>query len=133
MYTFKTIEQGAATTVLVATSPQLGVIGGRYFEDCNEAPVVNADPDATFGVAAHAVDPATAARLWEIFLGRPTVPPYAPRRRFAKGLTVHSGRLGERRVPTPFHAQCITHPGACRKPPAPCDAGASFLRGGSGV
>ena len=30
-------EQGAATSVLVATSPQVESIGGRYFEDCNEA------------------------------------------------------------------------------------------------
>jgi NAD(P)-dependent dehydrogenase (short-subunit alcohol dehydrogenase family) len=66
MYAFKTVEQGAATSVLVATSPQLEGIGGRYFEDCNEAPVVDADPDATFGVAAHAVDPAAAARLWHV-------------------------------------------------------------------
>jgi NAD(P)-dependent dehydrogenase (short-subunit alcohol dehydrogenase family) len=66
MYTFKTIEQGAATSVLVATSPQLEGIGGRYFEDCNEAPVVDADPDATFGVARHAVDPEAAARLWRV-------------------------------------------------------------------
>jgi NAD(P)-dependent dehydrogenase (short-subunit alcohol dehydrogenase family) len=66
MYTFKTIEQGAATSVLVATSPLLEGIGGHYFEDCNEAPVVDADPCAIFGVAAHAVDPAAAARLWEI-------------------------------------------------------------------
>jgi NAD(P)-dependent dehydrogenase (short-subunit alcohol dehydrogenase family) len=35
-FTYKTIEQGAATSVLVATSPQLEGIGGRYFEDCNE-------------------------------------------------------------------------------------------------
>jgi NAD(P)-dependent dehydrogenase (short-subunit alcohol dehydrogenase family) len=69
MYTFKTIEQGAATSVLVATSPQLEGIGGRYFEDCNEAPVVDADPDATFGVAAHAVDPEAAARLWQVSTG----------------------------------------------------------------
>ncbi len=31
------IEQGAATSVLVATSALLEGIGGRYFEDCNEA------------------------------------------------------------------------------------------------
>src|SRR5258707_4821937 len=34
---WKTPEQGAATSVLVATSPLLDGIGGRYFEDCNEA------------------------------------------------------------------------------------------------
>jgi NAD(P)-dependent dehydrogenase (short-subunit alcohol dehydrogenase family) len=29
----KTTQQGAATSVLLATSPQLEGIGGRYFED----------------------------------------------------------------------------------------------------
>ena len=36
----KTVEQGAATSVLLAASPLLEGIGGRYFEDCNEAHVV---------------------------------------------------------------------------------------------
>jgi NAD(P)-dependent dehydrogenase (short-subunit alcohol dehydrogenase family) len=63
----KTIEQGAATSVLVASRPQLEGIGGRYFEDCNEAPVVDdPTPDTTSGVAAYAVDPANAERLWEV-------------------------------------------------------------------
>ena len=31
----KTVEQGAATTCYVATSPALGNISGKYFEDCN--------------------------------------------------------------------------------------------------
>jgi NAD(P)-dependent dehydrogenase (short-subunit alcohol dehydrogenase family) len=66
MYTFKTIEQGAATSVLVATSPQLEGVGGRYFEDCNEAVVVDASPSATFGVASYALDPEAAARLWQV-------------------------------------------------------------------
>src|ERR1700736_745804 len=60
-YRYKTIEQGAATSVLVATSPLLEGVGGRYFEDCNEAPVVGADPEAAFGVATHAVDLEEAA------------------------------------------------------------------------
>jgi NAD(P)-dependent dehydrogenase (short-subunit alcohol dehydrogenase family) len=38
VYRYKTAEQGAATSVLVATWPRLAGIGGRYFEDCNEAP-----------------------------------------------------------------------------------------------
>src|ERR1700688_2781888 len=65
-YRYKTIEQGAATSVLVATSPLLEGVGGRYFEDCNEAPVVEADPEAAFGVATHAVDIEAAARLWQV-------------------------------------------------------------------
>jgi NAD(P)-dependent dehydrogenase (short-subunit alcohol dehydrogenase family) len=64
---FKTVEQGAATSVLVATSPQLEGVGGRYFEDCNEAPVLDApDESSSSGVAAYAVDPANAERLWEV-------------------------------------------------------------------
>jgi NAD(P)-dependent dehydrogenase (short-subunit alcohol dehydrogenase family) len=70
MYTYKTLEQGAATSVLVATSPQLEGIGGRYFEDCNEAAVINpgASETASSGVAAYALDPANAERLWELSL-----------------------------------------------------------------
>jgi NAD(P)-dependent dehydrogenase (short-subunit alcohol dehydrogenase family) len=65
---FKTVEQGAATSVLVATSAQLDGIGGRYFEDCNQARVLDsAAPDtSSSGVAAYALDPGTARRLWEI-------------------------------------------------------------------
>jgi NAD(P)-dependent dehydrogenase (short-subunit alcohol dehydrogenase family) len=66
MYEFKTIEQGAATSVLVATSRQLEGIGGRYFEDNNEALVVDPDPSSPFGVAPHALDPDAAARLWQV-------------------------------------------------------------------
>jgi NAD(P)-dependent dehydrogenase (short-subunit alcohol dehydrogenase family) len=67
-YRYKTPEQGAATSVLVATSPQLEGIGGRYFEDCNEALVVEPDsmPNAGSGVASYAVDPTNAEHLWEL-------------------------------------------------------------------
>jgi NAD(P)-dependent dehydrogenase (short-subunit alcohol dehydrogenase family) len=68
-YTFKTREQGAATSVLVATDPALAGHGGRYFEDCHEAEVVAApDGGETHGVAAYALDPAAAERLWEVSL-----------------------------------------------------------------
>jgi len=64
---WKTTEQGAATSVLLATSPLVEGIGGRYFEDCNEAlPNV---PGETAGVAAYALDPAAAARLWQVSAG----------------------------------------------------------------
>jgi NAD(P)-dependent dehydrogenase (short-subunit alcohol dehydrogenase family) len=70
MYTFKTLEQGAATSVLVATSPQLEGVGGRYFEDCNEAALINPVPSdfSGSGVAAYALDHANAERLWEVSL-----------------------------------------------------------------
>ncbi len=61
---WKTPEQGAATSVLVATSPLLDGVGGRYFEDCNEAESGVQGP--RHGVAAYALDPAAAARLWEV-------------------------------------------------------------------
>ena len=48
-FRFKTIAQGAATSVLVATSPQLEGIGGRYFEDCNEAGGARLDSPGTGG------------------------------------------------------------------------------------
>jgi NAD(P)-dependent dehydrogenase (short-subunit alcohol dehydrogenase family) len=65
----KTIGQGAATSVLVATSPLLEGIGGRYFEDCNEAQVVDKRPPGfSGGVARYAVDPENARRLWDIAL-----------------------------------------------------------------
>jgi NAD(P)-dependent dehydrogenase (short-subunit alcohol dehydrogenase family) len=65
----KTVEQGAATSVLLATWPSLDGIGGRYFEDCNEAPVIDRrGAPGSGGVAAYAVDPANAERLWEISL-----------------------------------------------------------------
>ena len=67
---FKTIEQGAATSVLVATSPQLEGIGGRYFEDCNQAETVPAQDASTAssGVAPYALDPDAAERLWVLSL-----------------------------------------------------------------
>jgi NAD(P)-dependent dehydrogenase (short-subunit alcohol dehydrogenase family) len=61
---WKTPEQGAATSVLLAASPLLEGISGRYFEDCNEA--VPSQPGTGHGVAAYALDPRAAARLWEI-------------------------------------------------------------------
>jgi hypothetical protein len=56
---------GAATTVLLAASPLVEGVTGRYFEDGNEAPV---QPESSLrdpGVAGYAVDEATADRLWD--------------------------------------------------------------------
>jgi NAD(P)-dependent dehydrogenase (short-subunit alcohol dehydrogenase family) len=67
---FKTLAQGAATSVLVATSPQLEHVGGRYFEDCNEAAVLAGENlgGHAAGVAAYAVDLDNARRLWALSL-----------------------------------------------------------------
>ena len=61
---WKTPEQGAATSVLVATSPLLDGVGGRYFEDCNEAGLN--EPGTRRGVAAYALDADNAALLWQV-------------------------------------------------------------------
>jgi hypothetical protein len=64
----KTVEQGAATSVLLAASPLIEGVGGRYFEDVNEAEVVERRSTAVMasGVAPYALDPANAERLWEV-------------------------------------------------------------------
>ncbi|MEE6261774.1 SDR family NAD(P)-dependent oxidoreductase [Plantactinospora sonchi] len=61
---YKTPAQGAATPVLLAASPLVEGVTGRYFEDNQEAEVVVGGPEATGGVARHALDPAAADRLW---------------------------------------------------------------------
>ena len=60
----KNTAQGAATSVLLAASPLLDGVGGRYFEDCNEAAVVEHRPPDYRGVASYALDPVLAERLW---------------------------------------------------------------------
>ncbi|PWR06474.1 oxidoreductase [Micromonospora acroterricola] len=61
---WKTVEQGAATSVLVAASPLIDGAGGRYFEDCQEAGP--AAPGERRGVAPYALDPEAAERLWQV-------------------------------------------------------------------
>lgn len=64
-FRMKTPQQGAATSVFVATSPLLDGVGGRYFEDCQEAEVVDALRGLR-GVLPHALDPDAAKRLWTV-------------------------------------------------------------------
>ena len=61
----KTPAQGAATSALLAASPLLEGISGRYFEDCNEAAPTVPDTSSLRGVAPYALDPRNARRLWE--------------------------------------------------------------------
>jgi NAD(P)-dependent dehydrogenase (short-subunit alcohol dehydrogenase family) len=66
-FRLKTPEQGAATSVLLATSPELEGVGGRYYEDCAEAQVVERrGAVGTGGVAPYALDADNADRLWEL-------------------------------------------------------------------
>jgi NAD(P)-dependent dehydrogenase (short-subunit alcohol dehydrogenase family) len=61
---WKTAEQGAAISVLLAASPLVDGVTGRYFEDGQQAEA--ARPGVRRGVAAYALDPGKAARLWRI-------------------------------------------------------------------
>lgn len=61
---FKSVEAGAATAVWCATSPQLDGIGGVFCEDCDISAPAGDTPYV--GVHPHAVDPASADRLWSL-------------------------------------------------------------------
>lgn len=65
---FKTPEQGCATTLWAATSPQLEGKPGVYCEDCDvAAPTDPESPMARFsGVEAHACSDEAAERLWDL-------------------------------------------------------------------
>ncbi|MGY1714766.1 SDR family NAD(P)-dependent oxidoreductase [Geodermatophilus sp. SYSU D01106] len=65
LFAMKTPEQGAATSVFLATAPEVAGIGGRYFEDCREAEVVDR-LQGLHGVVPHALDPVAARRLWDV-------------------------------------------------------------------
>jgi NAD(P)-dependent dehydrogenase (short-subunit alcohol dehydrogenase family) len=62
---FKTPEQGAATQIWAATSPQLDDLGGLYCEDCDVAEPTDSTAMMA-GVRDHATDPDEAARLWTL-------------------------------------------------------------------
>ena len=61
---FKSVAQGASTSVWAATAPALAGHGGRYLEDCHEG--VPAEPgNRISGYAPHIMDAALADGLWE--------------------------------------------------------------------
>jgi len=66
-FQFKTIPQGAATSVWTAAVASADDIGGRYCENCHVSGVVPDDAVITpvsEGVRIYALDPANAAALW---------------------------------------------------------------------
>lgn len=75
---FKTAEQGAATSIWCATSPQLNGMGAVYCENCDISPETSYDAQQggndlsqrkaskAFGVFAYATDGANAEKLWLI-------------------------------------------------------------------
>jgi NAD(P)-dependent dehydrogenase (short-subunit alcohol dehydrogenase family) len=68
----KSPAQGAATTLLVATNALYDGVRGRYFNDNQEATVVDERPDdigdLVNSVARYSLDPDNAARLWDLTL-----------------------------------------------------------------
>jgi NAD(P)-dependent dehydrogenase (short-subunit alcohol dehydrogenase family) len=62
-FSFKTVPQGAATTVWAAEVAPADEVGGRYCEDCHVAAVQN-DPSLREGVRPYALDPEHAKDLW---------------------------------------------------------------------
>ena len=61
----KTVEQGAATTIWAATSPQLNeTTGGYYLENCQISEVSESTDINDPGVLSYAINPETAQALW---------------------------------------------------------------------
>ena len=63
-FQWKSIPQGAATSVWAATAGELEGKGGVYCEDCGVAPVD--DESSNKGVRSYALDKESADRLWTI-------------------------------------------------------------------
>jgi len=63
-FSYKSIPQGAATSVWAACVANAEAIGGRYCENCHVAEVV-ATPGLREGVRPYALDPQRAQALWQ--------------------------------------------------------------------
>jgi NAD(P)-dependent dehydrogenase (short-subunit alcohol dehydrogenase family) len=69
VFTYKTIPQGAATTLVAAVHPAFARSGGHYLDDAQEAYTVANDVDMAdhpHGVKQWALDPGSARRLWTV-------------------------------------------------------------------
>lgn len=64
---FKTIPQGAATTLWAAVAAPAELVGGRYCEDCQVAEL--AESSTTRGVRPYALDPERARAVWAVSEG----------------------------------------------------------------
>ncbi len=64
-FAWKTIPQGAATTVWAGFVAEPDVVGGRYCENCHVSEVTDAEiSPVSEGVRSYALDPETARALW---------------------------------------------------------------------
>ncbi len=69
IFRYKTIGQGAATSVVAAVAPEFARTGGHYLDDAREAYTVPDDAelaDHPHGVKEWALDPDLARRLWSV-------------------------------------------------------------------
>lgn len=64
-FRYKTIAQGAATTVWAGMVAPAALIGGHYCEDCHVAELSH-EPTLRGGVRPYALDPARAKALWAL-------------------------------------------------------------------
>lgn len=62
-FTFKTVPQGAATTVWAGVVAPADLVGGAYCEDCHVAEPADG-PEVSGGVRAYALDRERAKALW---------------------------------------------------------------------
>ena len=62
-FTWKTVAQGAATSVWAGLVAAADEVGARYCEDCHVAEVVD-DATISSGVRSYALDPERAGALW---------------------------------------------------------------------
>ncbi|MGB6056831.1 MAG: SDR family NAD(P)-dependent oxidoreductase [Microthrixaceae bacterium] len=62
---WKSVPQGAATSVWAGFVADADDVGGRYCEDCAVAPEIE-DPAVMPGVMRYAVNPSTATALWSL-------------------------------------------------------------------
>ncbi len=67
VFSYKTVDQGAATTLVAAVAPEFAHVGGRYLDDGREAYTVPNDAtlaEHPHGVKQWALDTAAADELW---------------------------------------------------------------------
>lgn len=68
-FIYKTVQQGAATTLVAAVAPELAHTGGHYLDDGREAYTAANDADLfdhSHGVKEWALDPGAARKLWTV-------------------------------------------------------------------
>ena len=67
-FEFKSIPQGAATSVWAGVVAAADEVGGKYCEDCQVGELISADSEVSAisrGVRGYALDPENAKALWK--------------------------------------------------------------------